>query len=316
MRIEQLIYFLDVAETNSINISAERLFITQPAISESIRKLEEELGYELLLRSKKGVSLTDNGKIVQKWAEKILENVSDMKNELTNFNNYFNPSVEGLVQIGTSNLVNTILFPHILQDFEKYFPNIKVSQFHIRNYEIPSFLKSDLISVALSHVFEINNILSFPEQHDLQKEYDLDFFYEEPLYIIANKKFPISREKVVSLKDVLNYPLILMLSYGQEDDMLSILKQFGEIQIALRTDNVSLIKQAVLNGKGIGFFTKTSGNRIFFTDHANADLVHIIRIKEDIKLRYYICSKKSVQLTEPENIFLHYLKNNQLFSTL
>lgn len=53
MRIEQLEYFVDVAKTHSLNISAERLFVTQPTISEAIHKLEEELGSDLLLRSKK-----------------------------------------------------------------------------------------------------------------------------------------------------------------------------------------------------------------------------------------------------------------------
>ena len=55
MRIEQLEYFLDVAKTKSLNASAERLFVTQPTISEAIHKLEEELESDLLTRSSKGV---------------------------------------------------------------------------------------------------------------------------------------------------------------------------------------------------------------------------------------------------------------------
>ena len=61
MRTEQLIYLIDIAKTGSINNTAQRLFTSQQSISESIKKLENELGCTILNRSKTGVTLTEDG---------------------------------------------------------------------------------------------------------------------------------------------------------------------------------------------------------------------------------------------------------------
>ena len=73
MRIEQLEYLIEIAKTNSISIAAENLYVSQPSISEAIKKLEGELGIKLLERTKTGSYLTPIGKSIAEQAVRVIE---------------------------------------------------------------------------------------------------------------------------------------------------------------------------------------------------------------------------------------------------
>ena len=72
MRTEHLQYFVEVSKCHSIQLAAEKLFVTQPTISIALKNLEQELGAQLFLRSKNGMFLTEAG-------QKILEMANDIK---------------------------------------------------------------------------------------------------------------------------------------------------------------------------------------------------------------------------------------------
>lgn len=75
MRIQQLQYLEEIVKTGSINEAAKRLFLTQPSVSNAIKELENELNLKLLLRSKIGVTLTDEGREFMIYARQILDQV-------------------------------------------------------------------------------------------------------------------------------------------------------------------------------------------------------------------------------------------------
>lgn len=82
MDIRSLRYFVEVVQLSGFSRAAENLFVTQPAISRSIKKLEDELGYHLLKREVDGVRLTDEGQILLVHAKQILSQFSSMKKAL------------------------------------------------------------------------------------------------------------------------------------------------------------------------------------------------------------------------------------------
>lgn len=82
MDIRSLRYFVEVVQLNGFSRAAERLFVTQPAISRSIQKLEQELGYTLLVRENDGVRLTDEGEILLSHAKQILKQFNSMNKAL------------------------------------------------------------------------------------------------------------------------------------------------------------------------------------------------------------------------------------------
>lgn len=79
MQLQQLYYFREVAEQGSINKAAGTLMVTQPNLSRSIQKLEEELGLKLLVRSNKGIQLTEEGRQLYQHACGALERLEIIK---------------------------------------------------------------------------------------------------------------------------------------------------------------------------------------------------------------------------------------------
>lgn len=308
MRIEQLEYFFDVAKTKSLNVSAERLFVTQPTISEAIHKLEEELETELLIRSKKGVTLTESGEIVYRWIGIILDNVKSMREEVWEQQNHFNEALTGDLCIGATNLVSNLILPDIIEGFGKYYPNICVTNFNIRHYEISKFVERDIVDIAVFNSVETRN--KNEVKNEILEKTDCNLICEEKVFAIAGKNLPISKEKVVDIDTVLQYPLVLIQSYSKEDTgIMQLIRQYNkDAKIILKTDNLNVIRQAILNERGVGLFTKSSYGKIFFSDIGDSDLVRVIKLKREIPLQYYTCLKKGKQLSMAEKAFIAYLE--------
>ena len=82
MDVRVLKYFLAVAREQSFSVAAERLYLSQPTLSRQLKELEDELGKPLLIRSNKGVTLTEEGMMLRKRAEEIVELMDKAEQEV------------------------------------------------------------------------------------------------------------------------------------------------------------------------------------------------------------------------------------------
>ena len=96
MEIRVLRYFLAIAREENMTRAAERLHISQPSLSKEIKKLEEELGHELFIRTNKNMLLNDEGMLLRKRAEDILAMVDKTAKEFSQLDNI----VGGEIRIG------------------------------------------------------------------------------------------------------------------------------------------------------------------------------------------------------------------------
>ena len=114
--------FYHVATSGSISKAAEELLISQPAVTWQIKSLEEQLGLTLFIRTKKGVILTDEGKILFNYVKTGVESFSNGENALTNLKNLD----YGIIRIGASTTVSKhVLMPYLAKFHEEY-PNIEI----------------------------------------------------------------------------------------------------------------------------------------------------------------------------------------------
>ena len=114
--------FYIVAKEGSISKAANVLFISQPAITFQIKKLEEKLGVSLFTRTKWGMILTDEGKVLFEYVSKGIENISNGENALSNLKNLDS----GTIRIGVSTTIcRYVLMPYLKKFHEKY-PNIDI----------------------------------------------------------------------------------------------------------------------------------------------------------------------------------------------
>lgn len=125
MRIEQLRYFIEVAKTSSINIAANNLYLTQPSISEALKKLEAELDIALLERSHTGVSLTEAGKLILPMAEDIIHQSEALQEQVQRLKaaQMTQPMVNDL-KVGVVSALAKMLIPQLTRQLSQRYPEI------------------------------------------------------------------------------------------------------------------------------------------------------------------------------------------------
>ena len=113
-----------LAEERNITKAAKRLYITQPSLTEKIKKVENDLNIKLINRQSRGIALTPAGEMLAQYAaqsladyRKLLEQLSEMQNE----------EVSGSIRLGCSNVFAKSRLPELLADFHKAYPKVQVS---------------------------------------------------------------------------------------------------------------------------------------------------------------------------------------------
>lgn len=120
MEIRVLRYFLTVVREESITKAADALHITQPTLSRQIAQMEEEMGVKLFDRSTRKIVLTNEGLLLRRRAEEILELVDKTEKELTEQDE----TVEGIVSIGCGDLAGVQILLELCQSFHEYYPAV------------------------------------------------------------------------------------------------------------------------------------------------------------------------------------------------
>jgi LysR family transcriptional regulator, cell division regulator len=119
-------YFLEVAQTQNMSRAAERLGIRQPTLSVALAKLEHGLGVQLLTRTKKGVFLTESGRVFLTKAQDLLHNWNLLKQQTQSQGN----ELKGHVRLGCHVSVALYTLPNLMPEILKEFPQLEFSLEH------------------------------------------------------------------------------------------------------------------------------------------------------------------------------------------
>lgn len=119
MELRQLEYFLEVCRTKNITRAAEALFVSQPSVTTSIKRLEAELGVELLMRTNKRITVTQEGELFLRQAAKILDLVEDTAHMMADYRQ----EPQGILNLGITPMMS-VLFPAILAEYQRTYPQV------------------------------------------------------------------------------------------------------------------------------------------------------------------------------------------------
>ena len=133
--------FLAVAEFKSFSKAAEYLYISQPAISHSIKELEEQLNTKLFIRTKKSVSLTEEGEKIKIYIRNAFNTISLGEKLLKENKNDLN----GIIRIGIYSHISLFMLPNIIKKFKQKYPKSKFSIYSTSNLEMLEKLKNNEI---------------------------------------------------------------------------------------------------------------------------------------------------------------------------
>lgn len=146
MNLSYLKLFNILATELSFSKAASLLYISQPAVSIQIKKLEDELGFNLFDRVGKQLQLTDNGKILYKYTKKIFELVDEADAELMSHSS----NLKGMVEVGASNTPGTYVLPKILSEYSETYPDV-VTNLHIGNtHEVEKMVLDNRVDFAIN----------------------------------------------------------------------------------------------------------------------------------------------------------------------
>jgi DNA-binding transcriptional LysR family regulator len=255
MDLKQLNALRAIAETGSFHAAAERLGLTQPAISRQIGRLEEELGDTLVLRSRPRVALSPAGELVVDAAARIFGELDALRDRL---NPSDNSQAVGVLRVAATSLGIVYLYSDILEAFIARHPQVEpivtVTETHLDGARLVLSRKADVAFAA----FPLD--LGGPEQ-DALEQIDLG---EAENVIIAARTHKLAKRKNVTAADLMAFPFVRYQT-GSGSRHLSdryFMSREGYPPILLESNDTEFIKRMVGLGLGVAMvpaFTVGSG---------------------------------------------------------
>jgi len=184
--LSQLEIFLSIAEEKSFSRAAEKMLRTQPAISIAIKRLEEELGESLFDRSSKNGALTEAGKILLSYAQRMLNLRDEAKEAVGELRGMF----RGRLTIGANESTSLYLLPPLLMEYRKRHPKIKIEVFRNVSEKIPL----EVMERNLDFGF-----LSYDPMHPGLQSIEV---HRDELALVVPPKHPLAKRKQVTVKDL------------------------------------------------------------------------------------------------------------------
>ena len=245
MDFDQLKYFLRVAERQNFTRAAEELAISQPALSRSIQRLEEELGQPVFERKTRSVSLTDAGTLLQARAQQVLTILDDTKAEITD------DGQSGRIRVGAIPTIAPYFLPEVLRRFSQDFPKATLI---VQENTTDALLKSctqgeiDLAILALP----------VPARY-LEVE---ELFEEELLLVLPPDHALVAKEKI-RLCDVEPYPFVLLdEAHCLSDNIVSFCRQRSFQPVAVeRTSQLAMVQELVSLSHGVSMIPHMARQR-------------------------------------------------------
>lgn len=288
MNIDLELYkvFYVVAKNKHMTRASEELHISQPAVSQSIKKLEDQLGGTLFLRSNKGMELTEEGKMFYEYVKGALELISNAENEFTSFKDLS----KGEIKVGCSTTLTKLILMDALESFHKDYPNININ---IVN-GLTSNLINDLKLGKLDFViFNESNIKENNLYLEKIKELRQGFVYNPDYYT----------DNIRTFNDLNKLPLILQSKDSNSRKLLDYIALQEHVKLIPSMEVVSqeLISEFANIGLGIGFVIIDLANRNFKN-------LKELEINEKIpNINVYLAMNKSISLTFASKKFIDYL---------
>ncbi|WP_409302346.1 LysR family transcriptional regulator [Peribacillus sp. SCS-155] len=193
MELRVLRYFLTVAREGSITAAADVLHVTQPTLSRQLKDLEEELGKKLFIRSSHSIILTEEGLLLRRRAEEIIDMVDKVESEFSSMEE----TISGDVYIGGGETDAMKQIASIIKELQVSYPNIRYHLYSGNSEDVTERLDKGLLDFG---------ILIQPA--DLSKYNYIDIPAKDVWGVVMRKDSPLAMKDAIQAEDLLNVPII------------------------------------------------------------------------------------------------------------
>ncbi|UOQ83754.1 LysR family transcriptional regulator [Gracilibacillus salinarum] len=294
MTLLQLRYVIEVTRSRSISQAAQRLFISQPSLSNALKELEKEIGITIFSRTNKGIVMTQEGSEFLRYARQVVEQAELLENRYSNKRlpkQHFSVSAQHY-----SFAVSA--FVRLLEDY-----NLEEYEFMLREtktYEIIDDVQKLRSEIGILYVNHFNEKVI----HKFLREGNLVFheLFEARPHVFVSFRNPLVQKEYVTLEDLVPYPY---LSFEQGDynsfyfseEILSTLSRPKNIKVS---DRATLFNLVI----GLNGYTISTG---VISHELNNDIVAIpLRLEERMNVGYI--THKDVPISQLAHTYIQYVK--------
>ena len=285
MDISQLEVFLAVAREGSFSRAADKLYRTQSAVSQAIRKLETEIGEALFDRSSRDGLLTDAGRVLQEYAERLLnlrDNAKEALSELRELQ-------KGRLVV-SANEFTALYLLRVLAEFGRLHPAIRIM--------VQRSLGSQIPDDVLRHKCEFGVLTYDPQDPELSSI----VVYSDELTFVVPPQHPLARESRVSIRQLGAESFVAhIVSSPYRERVIQAFKKYKTpLHMGVELPTLQAIKRFVAMGNGVAFLPEISVE----DEIARGDLVRIPVQELNVHRKLRLIYRKSATLSHAGQAFL------------
>lgn len=242
MDIQQLRYTVALSQELHFNRAAARVHVTQPTLSQGIKKLEDEIGTRLFERSPQAVRLTAAGKVFLPYAISIL----DQLNKGIDAVRHESKEISGVLKIGAIPTICPYLIPPTLIKVRREAPKLRVELYEEKTADILEHLKSGFLDLG---------VLALPINDSTLSARSIG---EESFFVALSRKHPLAGRSKLTIKEVVNDRLlILQEGHCFGDQTMEVCKlQRNDPQVVFQGSSLTSVIKLAAAGDGVTFVPK------------------------------------------------------------
>ena len=227
-----------VAETGSFSQAAEKLFITQPAISKRIALLEQSLDTRLFDRIGRRVRLTQAGAAIRPGYQRIIAEMEESRRIISNLRD----TTSGTLKFGTSHHIGLHRLPPVLRDYTKKYPDVELAIQFIDSEQASALLLNGSIELAL---------ITLPETTD--KNLKILPVWPDPMVCVVARDHCLANRKNITRKQLREHGVLLQSHNTHTREIIEeALKLDSGFRIIMESNYLETIKAMIQNGLGWG----------------------------------------------------------------
>ena len=244
MDISALQAFIAVAESGSFSRAAERIFLTQPAVSKRIAALEQDIGARLFDRVGRKIHLTQAGEALLLRTRAVLGELEDIKRDITNLSG----TIAGELSVATSHHIGLHRLPGPLKRFHETYTQVRLNL---------HFMDSEKACNAVARGELELAVVTLPPL--AEPPLRVEKIWDDPLDIVVSRSHPLAQVKRVQPAMLLDYPAILPGpgTYTREIILNALGPLRDRIQVGMATNYLEVLKMLAAIGLGWSALPRT-----------------------------------------------------------
>lgn len=243
MQLEQLTHILYANKYRSLTKAASELFISQSALSQSISKLEKELGVCLFTRSRNGVVPTAEATFFLEQAQQIMELIDEMKDRSKEIK-----QLQRKVTIGTVAGLHLHFLTPALVSFQKKFPQLEIEYIEASSLSLRESVIRQEVDISLIAIYE-KTIIPHASLR-IQALMDIQF------YVLVSKDSVLSHKSFITYEDLNTHPIIMYNGEFMNWFLKDYIDRNGTLNILFKSNNTDTLRETIAKGIAVTIETE------------------------------------------------------------